>query len=197
MNIKANGMTLNVEIDEAPLHPRKDCEPFGKMLCWHRHYDLSDEKNPYESPQDFKDDTDLQDEIFTKLNVFMLDHSGIWLSATPFTAVDPQGWDSGQVGYIYATKSDVQEMFGDLSYETQLQVNKLLLGEIEDYNDYLTNNYYYYSIEDAEGEVVDSCGSFSGGSMPDILKTMKETAGADYGKLFNKMIDRQSHTGMY
>lgn len=196
MNIKSEGITLYVDIDDDPIHPRKDCDNLGKMICWHRRYDLGD-KNPYDSPQDFKEDTELQNDIFTKLNVFLLDHSGLWISATPFTAVDPQGWDSGQVGYIYATKTDVLREYGNLSYETQLQVNQTLIGEIENYNNYLTGNYFYFMIEDEEGEVVDTCGSFTGNSMTDILKAMKTVASLDYDFLFDKMIEKQSHADMY
>lgn len=44
--------TLFVEDDNFPLNPRKDCDPFGKMFCWHNRYRLGD-KHDYDDPEDF------------------------------------------------------------------------------------------------------------------------------------------------
>lgn len=44
--------TLFVEQDDFPINPRKDWEPFGKMVCWHRRYSLGD-KHEYGDPEDF------------------------------------------------------------------------------------------------------------------------------------------------
>lgn len=51
--------TLLVLEDEDPLNPREDCEPFGKMVCWHRRYRLGDEHR-YAEPLEF-----LQDMVMT------------------------------------------------------------------------------------------------------------------------------------
>ena len=37
--------------DDAP-NPREDCDCFGKMVCWHRRYNLGDDHD-YEEPIDF------------------------------------------------------------------------------------------------------------------------------------------------
>lgn len=34
--------TLLVLEDSDPMNPREDCEPFGKMVCWHSRYQLGD-----------------------------------------------------------------------------------------------------------------------------------------------------------
>lgn len=192
MNVKSNGLTLNVDIDITPLHPRKDFDNLGVMACWHRRYDLGD-KNSYPTSQDFWDDAELQEDIFVKMKVYGYDHGGITISSTPFSCP----WDSGTLGLIYATKTDVLKEYGDLSDETKKKVTERLEGEIKDYDNYLTSDYYYFTIEDENGKVIDSCGSFGGDSMPDILNAMKENADKDYSHLFDKMIDKQSHAGMY
>lgn len=51
--------TLLVQEDEDPLNPREDCEPFGRMVCWHRRYRLGDEHR-YAEPLEF-----LQDMVMT------------------------------------------------------------------------------------------------------------------------------------
>ena len=44
--------TLFVEDDDYPMNPREDCDPFGKMVCWHSRYSLGD-KHDYDDPEDF------------------------------------------------------------------------------------------------------------------------------------------------
>ena len=43
--------SLFVLPDDYPLNPRKDYEPFGRMICWHPRYDLGDD-HEYEEPAD-------------------------------------------------------------------------------------------------------------------------------------------------
>lgn len=38
------GLTIKIYQDESPIHPRKDCDNLGKMVTWHRRYDLGDEQ---------------------------------------------------------------------------------------------------------------------------------------------------------
>ena len=195
MTTKSKGITLSVEIDDNPINPREDYEHFGKMICWHRRYDLGD-KNPYKKSQDFWDDKELQDNIFVKLNVYMMDHSGLSFSANPFTT-DPQNWDSGQIGIIYATEADTIKEFGDLSEDSRLEAEKLLASEIAEYNDYHTSNYYRFSIEGLEGEVVDSCGGFRGDTMQEVLESMQVVADRGYDFLFEKILEKQQGAEMY
>ena len=44
--------TLLIVEDDDPINPREDYENFGKMVCWHRHYNLGDKHN-YEEPRVF------------------------------------------------------------------------------------------------------------------------------------------------
>lgn len=44
--------TLFLVEDSDPVNPRKDYEPFGRMVCWHRRYNLGD-AHDYDSPIDF------------------------------------------------------------------------------------------------------------------------------------------------
>lgn len=191
MNVKSEGLTLYVEIDDDPLNPRKDCDNFGKMLCWHRRYNLGD-KNPYKHSEDFHYDKELQKSIFAVLPVYLYDHSGLTVSSAPFSCP----WDSGQVGIIYVTKEDAKREYGDLSEETKINVIERLESEIKEYDNYLTGNYYYFAVEDEEGEVVDTCGNFTGTSMTEILQSMKTVASLDYDFLFDKMIDKERHADM-
>ena len=44
--------TLLIVEDDDPVNPREDCDNFGKMVCWHRRYNLGD-KHDFEEPKDF------------------------------------------------------------------------------------------------------------------------------------------------
>lgn len=48
----ANGNTLFTDYDPEPWNPRDECEPLGRMICFHRRYSLGD-KHTYKSPDDF------------------------------------------------------------------------------------------------------------------------------------------------
>lgn len=102
METKLNGYTLKIIPDENPLNPRTDCDHLGIMLCWHRRYSLGD-SHPYDTPQDFAESAAAKD-MFVCLPVYLLDHSGLYVSVNDFN----DSWDSGQLGFIYCTKQDAQ-----------------------------------------------------------------------------------------
>ncbi len=68
-------------------------------------------------PRYFYADKALQKSIAAKADVYLLDHSGLRVSDKPFSC-DPQGWDSGIAGIMYATKDDVIKDYGKLNDET-------------------------------------------------------------------------------
>ena len=46
------GYTIKIEPDDYAPNPCKDFDMFGKMVCWHRCYNLGREQ-PSESPEDY------------------------------------------------------------------------------------------------------------------------------------------------
>jgi hypothetical protein len=187
MQVKKNGLTLRVEPDDYPPTAREECFDLGHLLCWHRKYELGEE-HPYETAKDFYADKELQDKIFVRLPVYMLDHSGLRFSTRPFTAVDPQGWDSGQVGVIYATKENVSRICGKLSEETRGTVEQYLIEEIQTFDDFQTREYYAYYIEGREGDIVDSGGGYYGDGLADVIDAMRVCIDKQYIPLFDKAI---------
>jgi hypothetical protein len=181
---------LEVYVDETPLDPRKEFDNVGKMVCFHRRYSLGDKHN-FQSPEDFKEwYEENKEDIAVILPLYLYDHSGITMRTSSFG--DP--WDSGQVGYIYCTKAQTKEEWGNYyPDETEEQINerarKYLIGEVETYDQYLTGQVYGYRLfsnaklycttcgqkteEDAEK---DACWGFYGdpkesmkGNVPDKL----------------------------
>jgi len=76
--------------------------------------------------------------------------------ASPF---DPGGWDSGQVGWTYATKEMIVKEYGK---NKRKLAEKVLRGEVETFDQYLKGDVYGYIIQNSDGETVDSCWGFYG-----------------------------------
>lgn len=186
METKLNGYTLKIIPEENPLNPRTDCDHLGIMLCWHRRYSLGD-NHPYDTPQDFAESAAAKD-MFVCLPVYLLDHSGLYVSVNDFN----DSWDSGQLGFIYCTKQDAQKWFNNTDV-TEDEIKKELTAEVEEYNDYLNGAWYGFLIEGLDGEVEDSCGGFRyDGSMKKLASEMKSYVSDKYYALFDKLVANNS-----
>jgi len=58
------GYRIDIDTDEYPPDPREDSEPMGKMICFHRRYDLGD-KHSYHSPETLMQE--LAEEVYPNL----------------------------------------------------------------------------------------------------------------------------------
>jgi hypothetical protein len=124
------------------------------------------------------------------LPLYLYDHSGISMSAgaglvlgeTPSGGVDefgsPRGWDTTLCGVIYTTPERIRALCGEPVREgdavycppdwegtAEQWIAKQLRAEVEVYDQYLRGEIYWYAVEDAEGEYLDSCGGFLGGGV--------------------------------
>lgn len=113
-------------------NPRGD-DNLGTMVCWHGHYDLGDKHDYIDGEAWLRDladklgiDTEVNDkdgywqgrnmkEIYedvkkqvVMLPLYLLDHSGLTMSTRDFH----DKWDSGQVGWIYATHDRLRKETG-------------------------------------------------------------------------------------
>ncbi len=70
------------------------------------------------------------------LPLYLYDHGGITMNTTGFYCP----WDSGQVGYIYLTPTEIAAEYGDTSPESYERARKYLIGEVETYDQYLTGD---------------------------------------------------------
>lgn len=112
------------------------------------------------------------------LPLYLYDHSGITMKTGGFSCP----WDSGQVGWIYAAKEDIQKAYGAFTKENLQKAYQCLEGEVETYAQFLEGNVYWYCLEKFLGGTVgtesvtpedaieddcfwgmeDSCGGFYG-----------------------------------
>ena len=179
--------TLKIIHDEDAFNPRTEYDGhLGKMVCWHRNYNLGDEQ-PRESPSVYlgylageavkaRDWELIPDEHiqrilnkhFIILPLYLYDHSGITISTGPFGCP----WDSGQVGFIYVSVEDAKKEFSGEDWKER--TIETLRNEVKEYDNYLTGNCYGYVIENGDGEQVDSCWGFLGDYDGYILQEARE-----------------------
>jgi hypothetical protein len=182
--IEAGDYVAYILPDDDPFPPW-DADNFGKYAHWHRreyigntpptigqgHY--VDGEPHFEYPQDFVDFAKKNGWLY--LPVALLDHSGwhIWVGDSSHWC-DPGGWDSGQVGFIYATPEKVREWFSvkRITKKVRERALKLLEGEVKTLDDYYRGNVYGYKIvkSDDEDEVVDSCWGYYPEHVPEFLR---------------------------
>lgn len=99
----------------------------------------------------------LDEQIAVMLDLYLYDHSGITMSYRPFSCP----WDSGQVGYIYVTKETLRKEYSVKRVTKSIidRARKVLQGEVETYDDYLTGNVWGYDIEITGSKTCDACGN--------------------------------------
>lgn len=105
--------------------------------------------------------------LILPLNLY--DHSGLRMSASSFIGrAHHAEWDSGQVGWIYATAEDIRSEYGNCSAESVEKAKTLLKSEVETYDYYLSGQCYGFRLYE-NGEETDSCWGFLG-AFADVLK---------------------------
>lgn len=148
------GFTVALHQDTDPGSPR-DWDNLGQIVTWHRRYRLGD-KHDYADGNDFRKRT--KDSVALVLPVYLYDHSGLRVNTTGFHCP----WDSGQVGYIWVSKERLQKEYGSVTPETIEQARKVLIGEIETFDQYLRGDVWGYVIYGPDGGELDSCWGFHG-----------------------------------
>lgn len=145
--------TLTITDDPYPENPRS-WDNAATMWCAHRRYNLGDHQINT-ADYDSWDDVLTTIDYVVALPLYLYDHSGITMSTTPFSC----RWDSGQVGWITMSKTQILNAFGGkrVTAKKKQQAMGLMRSEVATYDAYITGEVYEYAIMDAEGEVVESC----------------------------------------
>ncbi len=153
---EVNNSTRRIVItpDDCPIDPRDD-DNLGITAFFHKRYTIGDTIHLKEDPYEFREWVTTSDEVFMYLPVYMYDHSGVTIRTYPFSCP----WDSGLLGYIYATKERVIAEYGSLDDDVREKVKKVLIAEIEALDRYISGECYCASVEEND-EIIDSfCGA--------------------------------------
>lgn len=168
--IKRGNKLIEITQDESPENPREWNDYLGKMVCFHKRYDLGDKTDlkseMFNSWEELKEHLIKEEHAVIISPLYLYDHSGITIKIGSFYGLLSQGhaeFDSGQVGFIYVTKEALKEEDID-----KKQAEKILKAEVEEYDSYLRGEVYVFTIYEVktcnEGhehrEVIESCGGF-------------------------------------
>jgi hypothetical protein len=156
--LKYKELTIEIEQDTDAESPR-EWDNVGTMVCFHRDYTLGD-KHSYSSGDELIEFLETEKPPVV-LPLFLLDHSGLAMRTGRF-AEDSAGWDTSNVGVIYVTNEKIKKEFGKVTKETIETARRCLEGEVKTYSQYLEGDVYGYTINDQNGEHLDSCWGFFG-----------------------------------
>jgi len=141
------GFEVKYLIQDEGFDPRED-DNIGIMVCFHKRYTLGDKTDL--NSEMFNNWEELETYLIDKekaiciLPLYMYDHSGISIKVGSFQGLGlSQGhaeFDSGQIGFIYTTKEQLNKM--GLKRKSKKQIEKYLLNEVETYNKYVTGDCY-------------------------------------------------------
>jgi hypothetical protein len=166
--IELDNITINIYPEEDLFESPRDWDNLGTMACFHRRYDLGD-KHDFYNPDDLMEFLHENNGKIIALPLYLLDHSGITMRAgdnvRDFIACDSAGWDWGMVGYIFVTYATLRKEYNKkrLSKSVLAKARKILLQEVETYDQYLTGDVYWYQTTCNHcNEQLDSCGGFYG-----------------------------------
>lgn len=163
------GQTVEIFYDEdgSASDPRNNDNNMGTMVCWHDRSRLGDKQWDRADFPEFKNreaffawaKKETNAEII--LPLYLFEHSGMTMRTTPFN--DP--WDSGQVGFIYATRETILQdmMVKTITAKTRQQVTENLESEVEEYDSWLKGEAYGYVVTPSDKRVEpESCWGFVG-----------------------------------
>lgn len=158
------GYTIELHYDESPSDPWREYDHCGSLVLSHRQYDFpNDAELRFE---DFGSWTEVEAELRENhdaaliLPVGMIDHSGISIYIGTTSPFDPQGWDSGQIGFAFLTTEKLStEWNGDAE-----RGEAYLRDCVKEYGDYVNGSVYGFVVKDQNDDVVDSCFGFIGES---------------------------------
>jgi hypothetical protein len=171
--IRKGNYELEIFQDEDLYDTPRNWDNLGTMICFHRRYNLGD-KNEIINSDDFNSWSEQREWIEKNIKpavllpLYLYDHSGITISTSPFSC----NWDSGQIGWIFVTKDRVREEYKvkRITKDIIEKVTKVLEGEVETYDQFLTGEVYGYRISKIEvcdkgcehKKEVDSCWGYYG-----------------------------------
>ena len=118
------------------------------------------------------------------LPLYLYDHSGITMSCSHTYPYNDR-WDSGQVGWIYASYNEIEKEYGTLSADTIEKAETRMIGDVETYDCYLRGECYGFIIE-KNGEEIDSCWGFLG-DLREVREDMKNYVSDEEKHLFDNI----------
>jgi predicted DNA-binding transcriptional regulator len=152
--IRKGNKRAEIYNDTNPESPR-EWDNVGTMVAFHKRYDLGDDvdikSDMFNSWAELEEYLVKEKKAVIVLPLYLYDHSGLRMKVGSFQGLLPQGhaeFDSGQVGFIYATAKDIKDNLGikKITKKALKKAEKVLKGEVDTYDQYLMGDVYGYKI---------------------------------------------------
>jgi hypothetical protein len=174
-------LRVRIVQDEDPMNPRIEYENVARFALAHKRYNLGDTAKTLGwtfRSEEYDGWDEVETRIQQKFNPLVIepvslhDHGGISLSLGV-----SKGWDSGQVGFAYVTREDMErnwskETVAAMTDEERLErARKCIEGELECYSSYLEGDVWGFVVEKRdeclsckheEWQELESCWGFYG-----------------------------------
>lgn len=160
---KHTGCTIKIYQDEDSSNPMKEWDVFGKLICFHKNYDLG-HAHKFSTPDEALEHFEETEAHYWPL--YLMDHSGLSISMSKrqFQMCDSAGWDWGQVGWVYVTKDEILKEFSRKKITPKLmeKVYECIESTVNVYDQYLRGDVYGYVVKSEFSEQEESCWGFYG-----------------------------------
>lgn len=156
---------IKIENDENAWNPRED-DNVTTMICFHKRYNMGDQHNvngdDYSGWDEMEEAIKAEHEVLIMKPLYMMEHGNISVSTSPFGC----GWDSGRLGIVFIARENLN-YFG-ITDLTDDKLERILEGEVKEYDQYLRGEVYQYSVSEVETcdlgcdhvRLISSCGGY-------------------------------------
>lgn len=186
--------SLRIYYEECAENPIKDWDFVGSVDLFGRYEHLGSDSRAkdYEGFKYLREDEYLRKlkkierEGGIVLPVYAYEHSGLAFRTYPFSCP----WDSGQAGFVYITKEQITKGLGYKPGQRgrKIAAEEYLKAQVALLSAYANGEVYGFSLEDEQGEVVDSCwGFYCTGKFSDVIDDMKYGIEEKYHLLFDEV----------
>ena len=140
-----NQLSVFIEPDESQESPDQDLDLF--LVAGHRQFFV---QPPGDNGRNL-DITAVVDQYWNTHHIFPLEayiHSGVVLALSGEGNFPDRQWDVSQLGYVFVSKKE---------WKTAKKALAAALAHVAYWNQYLSGDVWYFSVEDEQGNVLDSC----------------------------------------
>ena len=174
--IQHNGYNIVIGYDENPISPREEFRLTEIATIKKGRYKIGEvfiDADSYDSIEEMEKFLKNERNAICIKPLFIYDHGGVVLKTSPFNCP----FDSGRIGFVYTTKSMLEDAGFIKSKNSKLtqklkdKLNQLIDREIDEYTKWIMGHIYAYKVY-KNNEIVSCCYGYY--SIDDAINDAKE-----------------------
>ena len=148
-----NGLTVNIERDEDPQSPQEGDNGLFLVATHKQLYVCSPDHPPRARSLDIAQEIKSRKKTHWIFPLEAYIHGGVFLALSGEGNFPDRQWDVSQIGVVFAAKNE---------WRLSKKARKAAESLIAIWNQYLGGDVWYYTVKDATGKTLDSCGGCYG-----------------------------------